>query len=172
MVVSPPGPLFQGFGGAGTCWTGLERSTPCWTIWPQCANLWPDIRYHSPPARHHEQTRRNQSSPRLAPSMVREDDATMYEVKTGWGEQSSSTAALTFEKNLSVYTSRKGWSSLDKSPLDKTSLVCNQKRSPSCNVLRNLSSVLQFVVLQLDGVLKHFNLPDLSRLRTTLPVPP
>eukprot|EP00808_Paulinella_micropora_P013990 g55971.t1 len=50
----------------------------------------------------------------------------------------------------------------EKSPIR---LVCNQKRSPWRNVLRNLSRVLQFIILQLDGVLLHFNLPDLSKLR-------
>eukprot|EP00808_Paulinella_micropora_P010842 g48740.t1 len=53
----------------------------------------------------------------------------------------------------------------DKSQIEKTRLVCNQKRSPWRNVLRNLSRVLQFIILQLDGVLLHFNLPDLSKLR-------
>eukprot|EP00808_Paulinella_micropora_P024714 g29530.t1 len=50
----------------------------------------------------------------------------------------------------------------DNSPLEKTRLVCNQKRSQWRNVLRNLSRVLQFVILPLDGVLRHFNHPDLS----------
>eukprot|EP00808_Paulinella_micropora_P002022 g43522.t1 len=53
----------------------------------------------------------------------------------------------------------------DKSPIEKTRLVCNQKRSPWRNVLRNLSRVLQFIILQLDDVLLHFNFPDLSKLR-------
>eukprot|EP00808_Paulinella_micropora_P023649 g17640.t1 len=56
----------------------------------------------------------------------------------------------------------------DKSPYEKTRLVCNQKRSPWRNVLRNLSRVLQFIILQLDKVLLHFNLHDLSKLQDRL----
>eukprot|EP00808_Paulinella_micropora_P027043 g50264.t1 len=56
----------------------------------------------------------------------------------------------------------------DKSPIEKTRFVCNQKRSPWRNVLRNLSRILQFINLKLDGVLLHFNLPDLSKLQLHL----
>eukprot|EP00808_Paulinella_micropora_P006436 g20578.t1 len=56
----------------------------------------------------------------------------------------------------------------DKSPIEKSRLVCNQKRSPWRYVLRNLGRILIFVVLECSKHCVNFNLSDLSKVQELL----